>query len=77
VRARGRLGFFAGLFPSAGGEVGPMAGHRKRLLPAVGQHLLVHVPAAAPVGGALLVHGVALDETLHLDSDEGGRETLF
>lgn len=75
--ARGSLRFFPGLFSSSGGEVGPLAGNRKGLLVTAGQNRSVYVPAAAPVGGALLINSIALDETLHLYSNQRGKGSYF
>ncbi len=71
LRACGCVGFFAGLFSSSCSEVGPLAGHRKSLLTQTGQDLCVHIPAAASVCWALLIHSIVLYEALHLYSDEG------
>lgn len=69
LRARGCLGFLPRLLSGSSSEVGPLAGHRKSLQAKTGQNLRVHVPAAASVGRALLVHSVLLDEALHLYPD--------
>lgn len=74
LRACGCLGFFTGLFSSSCGEVGPLTGHGKSFLAKTGQDLRVHIPAAASVGGALLVNSVALHEALHLYPDEGKKK---
>lgn len=67
--AGGGLGVFSGILPSSGGEVGPLARNWKSFLSEAGQDICVHVPAAALVGGALLVNGVALDQALQMHSD--------
>lgn len=75
LRACGCLRFFTGLFSSSCGEVGPLAGHGKSLLPMTGQDLCVHIPAAASVGGALLIHCIVFHKTPHLYSD--GRRVIL
>lgn len=62
LRACGCLQFFTGLFSSSCGEVGPLAGNWKSLPAKMGQDVCVHIPAATPEGGALLVHSIVPDE---------------
>lgn len=41
-----------------------------------GQDLCVHIPAAASVGGALLIHCIVFHKAPHLYSD-GGEESIY
>lgn len=66
LRAGSCLGFIAGLFSGSSSEVGPLTGNRQSLLSKTGEHLRVHVPAAAFVGGPLLIDRVFLYEALYL-----------
>lgn len=68
LRAGSCLGFIGGLFSGSSSEVGPLTGNRKSLLSKTGEHLRVHVPAAAFVGGPLLIDRVFLYEALYLYS---------
>lgn len=70
LRACGGLRFFASVFTCSCGEVGPLAWDWTSLLAKAGQDFCVHIPAAASVGGALLINSIVLDESLHLYSDE-------
>lgn len=74
LRACGCLGFFTGFFSSSRGEVGPLAGHWKSLLTKTGQNLLVHIPAASPVGWTLFINSIVLDEASQLHPDQSRRE---
>lgn len=69
LRAGSSLGFIAGLFSGSDSEVGPLTGDRQSLLSKTGEHLRVHVPAGAFVGGPLLVDRVFLYEALYLYSN--------
>lgn len=69
LRASSCLGFIGGLFSGSSSEVGPLTGNRKSLLSVTGEHLRMHVPAAAFVGGPLLIDRVFLYEALYLYSN--------
>lgn len=77
LRACGGLRFFTRVFACSCGEVGPLARHWESLLAKTGQDFCVHIPAAASVGGALLINSIVLDESLQLYSDkEGERKNI-